>query len=394
MSSLMQRWLLAPAALGVLVLLATGCGDDDDVIDSAIPDAARSDAEMIVDGGTRAPRADFAVSGCQGISMADGGVAGQCLVTAPATLAFVSLDEGQASTFVWSFGDATPSSSSRMPTHTYRYPGVYTVGLVVGGAGGTDSVTKPGLVAVGPATLGEGCAEDAQCKSGLRCACAGDAACPLALRGGVCTRTCSDDAVCEGGMCADLSTGARGTPAQWQQRWCVPRCGPGDSCPGALTCRELPRAGAPASEPGWRRACFAAFPRDVGASCATPSGALDPGACLGGQCAALGARGTCSGLCSDDGDCPSYASCFALSRAPAIGLCIADCTLDRPCTGDPLLACSLPAPEGDLGLLQLPDGGLPTTTQVCSPRRCMNDTECGSGGDCVALGSASFCTFP
>ena len=79
----MQRCLLAPAALGALVLLVSGCGDDDDVIDSSIPDAARSDAEVIIDGGTRAPRADFAVSGCQGISMADGGVAGQCLVTAP-----------------------------------------------------------------------------------------------------------------------------------------------------------------------------------------------------------------------------------------------------------------------------------------------------------------------
>jgi len=385
---------LWPLGMVGLALVLAGCGDDDVEPDAAPPDAARFDAEVIVDGGARAPSADFAVSGCRALSMPDGGMRAQCLATAPATLTLVALDEANVSTFVWSFGDATPTSSARAPTHTYRFPGVYNVGLVVGGAGGTDSVTKPGLIAVGAATLGEGCVQDEQCQSGLRCLCNGDPGCPLDLRGGICTKACTGDAACEGGFCADLGRGARAAPAAWQQKLCVPGCGAADACPGALLCRELPRAGAPATETGWRRGCFAGFPREVGVSCAGASGALEPGACLGGECAAIGARGACSATCAGDGDCPSYAFCGALTRAPTLGICLARCAVDRPCTSDPLLACSEPRPEGDLGVSPLPDGGVPMGTQVCAPRRCMNAGECGPGGACVPLGSASFCTFP
>jgi hypothetical protein len=171
---------------------------------------------------------------------------------------------------------------------------------------------------------------------------------------------------------------------------CVPACSDDDECRLGLACRELPRAGAPAGEPGWKNGCFASFPSDVGASCAGAAGALDPSSCLGGACAPLGARGACTRPCASDRDCPSYARCGTLTRSTGQGFCVARCSTDRPCTSDPYLGCQAPSADGDLGVsLVVPD---PMSAPLCTPKRCSDATQCGVDGACVMAGTASFCS--
>lgn len=50
-------------------------------------------------------------------------------------------------TWSWSFGDGTPNSTVKSPSHTYALPGTYNVTLTATDAGGTSSVTKPVTVA-------------------------------------------------------------------------------------------------------------------------------------------------------------------------------------------------------------------------------------------------------
>jgi PKD repeat protein len=50
---------------------------------------------------------------------------------APMTVRFRDLTTGDASSWLWDFGDSTPTSTERHPTHTYRSEGLYTVALTV-----------------------------------------------------------------------------------------------------------------------------------------------------------------------------------------------------------------------------------------------------------------------
>jgi PKD repeat protein len=50
--------------------------------------------------------------------------------------------------WTWDFGDGTPTSSERNPTHTYGNPGVYTVTLTITTEAGSISKTKASCISV------------------------------------------------------------------------------------------------------------------------------------------------------------------------------------------------------------------------------------------------------
>ena len=66
--------------------------------------------------------------------------------TAPLNVAFTDLSTGTITSRSWSFGDATTSTLAS-PSHSYGL-GTFSVSLTVSGPGGTNTLTKPGLVVV------------------------------------------------------------------------------------------------------------------------------------------------------------------------------------------------------------------------------------------------------
>ena len=66
---------------------------------------------------------------------------------APLTVQFTNRTTGQATGFLWEFGDGATSLVGS-PIYTYRNPGNYTVKLTVSGPGGQDSETKFSYIAV------------------------------------------------------------------------------------------------------------------------------------------------------------------------------------------------------------------------------------------------------
>jgi PKD repeat protein len=67
--------------------------------------------------------------------------------TAPLTVTFTNRTTGQATGYLWEFGDSNTSATAS-PIYTYRTAGTYTVKLTASGPGGQDSETKLGLITV------------------------------------------------------------------------------------------------------------------------------------------------------------------------------------------------------------------------------------------------------
>jgi hypothetical protein len=67
------------------------------------------------------------------------------------TLSFFDRSSGNPTTWRWDFGDGTPPSTDRNPTHPYAEDGPYDVTLTVSNARGTDSETKRIQVGTGAA---------------------------------------------------------------------------------------------------------------------------------------------------------------------------------------------------------------------------------------------------
>ncbi|MDE0961313.1 MAG: S8 family serine peptidase, partial [Planctomycetota bacterium] len=55
---------------------------------------------------------------------------------------------GAASSWSWNFGDGSAISTQQNPSHTYTVAGSYAVSLTVTGAGGSDSLSRPGYITV------------------------------------------------------------------------------------------------------------------------------------------------------------------------------------------------------------------------------------------------------
>ncbi|WP_226990808.1 DUF3344 domain-containing protein [Methanosarcina acetivorans] len=67
--------------------------------------------------------------------------------TAPLTVQFTDLSEGNVTNWLWDFGDNTNSTSQNV-SHTYNSPGTYTVNLTVTGPEGSDSEVKTDFITV------------------------------------------------------------------------------------------------------------------------------------------------------------------------------------------------------------------------------------------------------
>ena len=69
--------------------------------------------------------------------------------SAPLTVAFADTSTGQVTTWSWSFGDHS-NSSTQNPQHIFTNPGTYTVALTVNGPGGSHTSTRSGYITVNP----------------------------------------------------------------------------------------------------------------------------------------------------------------------------------------------------------------------------------------------------
>ncbi|MBN2393736.1 MAG: PKD domain-containing protein [Anaerolineae bacterium] len=67
----------------------------------------------------------------------------------PLTVTFTNLSTGDYENSLWSFGDGMTSTLEN-PTHTYMVTGIYTVTLVAGGFGGTDTEVRAEYINVQP----------------------------------------------------------------------------------------------------------------------------------------------------------------------------------------------------------------------------------------------------
>ena len=167
-------------------------------------DASSGDAPTSDVAGTLA--LDFAVTGCASFDV----VAERCAGAPPLTLTFSPVSSASLTRFLWTFGDGSPGSSERAPTHTYVLPGTYDVSLVGAGAAGSVSRTRAQLVVVAALATGVPCDVDAQCGNGMACLCGGGACAPTFARG-LCTSVCPTAGCGTGTVCATLDVPTRGT---------------------------------------------------------------------------------------------------------------------------------------------------------------------------------------
>jgi hypothetical protein len=355
------RWL----SLGIVALAAGACRDK-----GANPIDASSD-DIRVDGPSPLT-IDIAVTGCASYDPATA----TCRGSAPLTLSFAPVGSPELTQFRWDFGDGTPTTSERAPTHTFAHADSYEVTL----KGRSDEVgsispPRPVEVIVGRLPLGSACDVDDQCDSGLACLCTPGSGCSAAFGHGICSRSCAASACGANAVCATVPIGPpsdAGAPTPF----CTASCAVNQAaCAPGLVCQTLftpPGAGTP----GWTRGCLplgAAV--DLGGPCRDANDALTDGACTTGFCANIGALGVCSATCDDTHPCPAQAACTVL--ADGRRLCLLTCAGDTDCGRDPLLACVA---------ARTPDGRAGVT--ACTPRSCTADDVCLPSGRC---GPDGFC---
>ncbi|MFP5212216.1 MAG: PKD domain-containing protein, partial [Acidobacteriota bacterium] len=67
---------------------------------------------------------------------------------APLAVTFANATVGTVDKWLWKFGDGG-ASTAKNPTHTYNFPGIYTVSLTATGPGGTATVERTSYINVG-----------------------------------------------------------------------------------------------------------------------------------------------------------------------------------------------------------------------------------------------------
>jgi PKD repeat protein len=366
------------------VVAAAGCQDRGTNAGDAGQERTTYEGGVRPEGGPTPLVLEFTMTGCARFDLASN----RCTGSAPLRISFAPLSSASLNRLVWDFGDGTPMTTDRSPVHTYSLPGMYNVTLVAEAAEGT--LSRSHLIEVGAAALGGHCDVDAQCAPGLGCVCGSTTSCHPAFSSGVCAVGCQEG-LCNGGaVCADLSVSAREDPTAaldpWRRRLCLAPCRTDADCVTGLRCRDLPSY-APSAPVSWRRACFVAFPLEVGSPCRAPGGQLTGSSCTTGSCLDLGALGSCSQSCSGAVGCPVGTACAQLGDGRS--LCLRDCASPADCAHDPLLACEPPGSGGRLGFTVSP--GTPAGGTYCAPRRCTTAGQCGAGGDCAAAGGGSHC---
>jgi hypothetical protein len=420
--------------LGAVITLLWACLQPPLSLSGDLSDGALDGNSATGDSGAPAIFGLFTISGCAQLSFTNGDP--QCVGTAPLQVQLIllavgatthrfqvtpvtgnldgglplgdggsGLDAGDAGGDGGDGGSGSllddPTSRENAPIVTLFNPGTYLVSLGVAGPGGSSAAA--GLIIVQPASLGAACDTDAQCAAGLHCLCGShntQGTCPAGLSAGLCTQSCDGVPCAPGSVCLDLSrsavpTGVDGGAASdaWRQPICVPSCTTNANCRSDLFCRELPLLTTGAHDGGaysFGSACFADTPGEVGESCIGGNEQPDPSECALGLCVTLGLRDLCTAPCNTSSDCPSSAACAIWMGpsppAPPTPLCLARCDATQPCL-DPLLECLSAGTSGALGFSLPDDAG----TTVCAPRVCTGASDC-PGGQCVMLGSTSFCT--
>jgi hypothetical protein len=366
---------------------------------------------------------DFAVTGCASYDLK----AARCTGTPPLAVTFAPVSSASFTKFLWTFGDGTPPSADRAPTHTYVLPGSYDVSLVAEGTVGSVSRMRGQFMDVSPVAAGAPCDVDAQCAGGLQCLCGSGHSCGPGFPRGICTRDCAAKACDDPSACATISVPASAAPATpaadagadasagdardasdapiadgpvgstdgapsdapaagGKMSLCLASCFGGTTCPAGLVCRSLPAARGPMR---WEPACVPAAYRDVGEACRDATGALDDDACATGRCAELGALGICSATCGAGAACPDGSACATLHNGQS--MCLRACGDAFACDTDPLLACEPPGSAGPLGFDLMPPG---PNSQYCAPKRCATETHCQPAGTCLPPGAGGHCQLP
>jgi PKD repeat protein len=305
---------------------------------------------------------DIAVTGCASFDSA----AVSCTGTAPLTVSLSPVGSSQLTSFLWSFGDGTPASSDRAPTHTYTLPGSYDVNVTGAGTVGTVSQQRRSLIVVQPVSAGAPCDVDNQCGDGLRCICQPGSGCGAAFLRGLCSTTCNTGFCGAGAICVayvpGTSTGidaglpGDAAPAPGDAAaapLCLAACQIDADCAAGFVCQQL--IAAASATGGWVRGCLPlGAAGDFGASCRNANGDLDDTRCTTRYCAAVGALGLCTATCDGSHPCPTGAAC---GHVDAGRICLPGCSASSPCPTDPRLACKEPAPA-DAGA----DGGFSIVT--------------------------------
>ena len=314
---------------------------------------------------------DISVTGCATFDV----TSVVCSGPAPLTVSFAPVGSSTLTTFLWMFGDGTPSSSERAPSHTYTLPKSYDVNVTGAGTVGTVSQVRHGLISVLPLAAGAACDVDSQCADGLQCACKLGSGCGPAFSRGICSTNCATGFCGAGAVCAAITLGGpfiaadggnSGAPADagLAPPVCLADCSAGTPCAPGLVCQQL-RGGAASASP-WVAGCLPiGAAKDFGASCRDADGALDDAACTTGLCADLGALGMCSAVCGGGQTCPSGAACASLA-GNTTPFCLPACSPASPCTGDPGLQCTVVATSADAGI----DGGLTLSAGSASVAYC------------------------
>ena len=312
---------------------------------------------------------DISVTGCPTFDVAQV----VCSGPAPLQVSFAPVGSPELTTFLWTFGDGTPSSSERAPTHTYALPGTYDVSVTgQGDTVGSLSQTRHNLISVAELATGAACDVDKQCDDGLRCLCKSGSGCGPAFSRGICSTACATGFCGAGAVCAAFALGASPsvgdagiTPdAGAPSPSCLADCSGGVACALGFVCQQIPGGGGAAP---WVHGCLPlGAANDFGSSCRNANGVLDGSGCTTSLCADVGALGLCSAPCDGTHPCPAGAACARLSAKTT--LCLPACSAATPCTGDPSLGCVV-ATGGDAGV----DGGLTLTAgnpgvAYCAPR--------------------------
>jgi len=311
---------------------------------------------------------DISVTGCPSFDV----VNVVCSGSAPLTVSFAPVGSPALTTFLWTFGDGTPSSSERAPSHTYALPGKYDVSVTGQGSSvGSLSQIRRQLISVEPLTTGAACDVDSQCGDGLQCRCKSGSGCRAAFSHGICSTTCPTGFCGAGAVCAAFTLAAAGTAdaglpsdAAPSSPMCLADCSGGAACAPGFVCQQIPGGGGASP---WVHACLPlGAASDFGSSCRGANGALDGSACTTGFCADIGALGVCSVACDGTHGCPPGAACASLSTKGAI--CLPACSPTTPCTSDPSLRCTVVTDAG-AGV----DGGLAITAgdpglAYCAPK--------------------------
>jgi len=333
------RQLSLWAAAVAMVAAAAGCHQRFYV---PLPSDAAVDAGGN-DGGLVPLTLDIAVTGCATFDEAT--VA--CSGVAPLTVTFSPVGSPVLTSFLWSFGDGSPTSSDLAPTHTYTLPGSYDVKVTGNGTMGTTvsqlMQTRRSLIIVQPVSTGAACDVDGQCGDGLRCLCQPGSGCGAAFLRGFCSTGCQTGFCGAGAACADYPPGTTpdaGATADASGSVtapiCLASCQTDADCSIGFVCESFPAGGSTTG--GWARGCLPlGAAGDLGSSCRDADGALDDSRCSTGVCADLGQLGICSGACDATRACPEGTACAALGGGRQ--LCLSTCSPTQPCYGDPGLSC-------------------------------------------------------